>query len=432
MKFLVKSSDVQGKATIPSSKSNTTRGVIFATLAEGQSVLRNALPSRDCLSTVSVCRGVGAEVETNLNTATWTIKGTGPAPSIPNGVLDVGNSGTTLYFMMALSALNPSGWSVLTGDYQICRRPAAPLIQAINALGGSAFSTRDNGSAPVVIKGRMKGGSAELPGINSQWLTPLLSTAPLLDEDTHIDVKNLMERGYVQMTLDWMARSGVKYANENFEHFTVYGRQQYLPFDAAVPGDWESAAFVLVAAAITNSEVEVYGLDLNDAQEDKQLVDILKAMGADISVIDPKNSVLCIRGGRQLKGLEIDCCDLPDMPPALAVLATQAAGKTVLYNLEASRLKETNRPKSITEELQKMGAHIVDDGKTVTIEQSDLHGALIDGHHDHRIVMATTVAGLVAQGPTIVDHAEYAAISFPNFYEVMTNLGASIQRVQPA
>ena len=127
--------------------------------------------------------------------------------------------------------------------------------------------------------------------------------------------------------------------------------------------------------------------------------------------------------------MEIDCGNIPDAPPILAVLGTQAEGETVLYNLGASTLKETNRPKSIAEELQKMGADIRYEGDSLVVRRSRLRGTVIDGHTDHRIVMATAVAGLVAEGVTVITDAEYTRISFPNFYEVFRSLGADIQRV---
>jgi 3-phosphoshikimate 1-carboxyvinyltransferase len=429
-KFIVtKSDNLKGEVTIPASKSNTVRALFIGTLADGISTIENPLPSRKCLSTVEVCEQLGACIE--IGQQKWRVHGVSGEPSLPDSVLDVGNSGTTLYIATATAAL-VNGYVVVSGDRQVRRRPAQPLIDALNDLGASAFSIKGNGCAPIVVRGKMRGGKTEIPGINSQWLTPLLINCPLAPEDTIIRVENLQERPYIEMTLGWLTRRGILYENQNFSLFKLRGGQSYNAFNERIPGDWESATFPLVAAAITNSEVTLYGLDVNDVQGDKEIIGILKRMGADLEVTDVEGgggNVIRVRGGKELKGAEIDCSNIPDAIPILAVLGCCAKGQTILTNIGASRLKETNRPRVIREELAKMGAKIIEEGDALIIKQSKLHGARIDGHQDHRIVMAATIAGLVAEGTTIIDDAEYAAESFPNFFEVMVRLGASIEMV---
>lgn len=427
MKFRVTPGNLKGTARIPASKSNTTRAVAIATMAEGTSVIENPLPSRDCLSTCEVCRGFGAQIE-NLPDR-WIVKGVG-CPQLPSNVLDVGNSGTTLYIVTAMAALIPEGYTVITGDYQIRYRPAGPLLGSLVALGATAFSTRGNGCAPLVVRGRIRGGKTALPGVNSQWLTPLLFAAPLADGDTEVTVENLQERPYIAMTLGWLERQGIRFEMEGMRWFKVYGQQRYRPFHETIPGDWESACFPLVAAAITDSDVTVLGMDTRDYQGDKVIIDILQAMGANVEVRNHGLDGIRVRGGRELHGIEIDCRDIPDAPPILAVLGTQASGRTVLRNLGASRLKETDRSRVIARELRKMGARITEEPDALIIERSELHGAEIFGNHDHRIIMATAVAGLVAKGETVIDTAEYCAVSFPTFYEVMTGLGHPLEKVE--
>lgn len=425
MKLFVEPSSLKGEATIPGSKSNTTRAVLIATLAEGTSTIRNALASADCLSTVAVCRSLGAKIEMGEN---WQVTGVGPQPAVPEEILNVGNSGTTFYMTCAVAGL-VDGYSVITGDFQLRRRPAGPLIAALNDLGAQAFSTRANGAAPVMVQGLLKGGRTSLPGVNSQWLSPLLLSCPLAEGDTEITVEDLQERPYIRMTLGWLTRQDIPYEEEGMQRFKLFGGHAYSPFNESIPADWESACFVLVAAAITDSDVVAHGLDIRDFQGDRAIVSILQEMGAELEVKDHGRGGIRVRGGKTLKGIEIDCGDLPDAPPILAVLGCCAEGRTVLRNLGASRLKETNRPRSIYEELIKMGAHIEDHGESMIIYHSSLKGTVIHGHYDHRIVMATAVAGLVAEGTTIIDTAEYMKISFPNFFEVMTGLGARMERL---
>jgi 3-phosphoshikimate 1-carboxyvinyltransferase len=425
MRFLVSPSALRGTITIPGSKSNTTRAVFIATLADGVSVIRNPLRSVDCLTTAEVCRGFGAHVEEG---DVWQVRGTGGRLEVPADVLHMGNSGTTYYVATAVAALI-NGFSIITGDGQIRRRPAAPLLHALNDLGAFAFSTRGEGLAPLVVRGVLRGGKAHLPGVNSQWLTPLLIACPLARGDTVVTVDNLQERPYIDMTLAWLSRRMTVFSREGYHRFTVKGGQSYSAFDETIPGDWESATFPLVAAAVTDSEVTLLGLDTEDYQGDRAIVQILQEMGADITVHDKGRGGITVRGGKELHGIEVDCGDVPDAPPILAVLGTRARGKTVLRNLAASRLKETDRSRSIYEELLKLGARIEADGDSLTVYRSDLKAAAIDGRSDHRIVMATAVAALMATGRTEISHAEYCRISFPKFYELLASLGARMEMV---
>jgi 3-phosphoshikimate 1-carboxyvinyltransferase len=423
VKFIVSPSKLKGTITIPGSKSNTTRAVFIGTLAEGESVIRNPLPSADCYSTVDVCRGFGALITTERE---WVVHGVGSRPLVPSDVLYMGNSGTTYYIATALATLI-NGFTIITGDPQIRRRPAGPLISALNDLGGFVFSTRGGGVAPLVARGILRGGKTHLPGVNSQWLSPLLIICPLAHEETIVNVENLQERPYIDLTMGWLTRQKVEFSNDHYKRFFIKGGQSYHPFHETIPSDWESATFPLVAAAITDSEVTLMGLDTEDYQGDKAIVTILKDMGAEVTVVRKGEGGVTVKGGKELHGIEIDCKDIPDAPPILAVLAAKAKGKTVLRNLAASRLKETDRPQSIYEELRKMGARIGIDKDSLTIYQSDLKGTKIDGHTDHRIVMATAVAALAAKDKTEISDAEYYKISFPNFYELMTSIGAKME-----
>lgn len=427
MKCVARPGELHGEATIPGSKSNTTRAVVFATLAPGRSIIHNPVHSIDCYSTVEVCRSLGATIE--VNGEQWIVDGVGPEPKVPSDILNVGNSGTTLYIITAVGALLKNGYAVVSGDYQIRRRPSAPLVRALCELGATAFCTRpDIGAAPIVVGGPLVGGRTTLPGVNSQWLTPLLIVGPLTERGISVEVDNLQERPYIAMTLRWLDFLNVKFSNTDWRVFEVPGGQAYHSYEAWIPADWESACFPLVAAAITNSDITLYGLDISDPQGDKAIIRILQDMGADVEVRDGGKGGIHVRGGRTLHGMEIDCGDIPDAPPILAVLGTQAEGRTVLYNLYASRLKETDRPRSIYEELLKMGGKLYwDNEDRLVIERSELHGASIDGRHDHRIVMATACAALCATGTTTITNAEYVRVSFPSFFEVMTSLGAPFE-----
>lgn len=428
MKFIVKKSTLSGVATIPGNKSGTARGIIFGSLADGTTTLLNPLTNSDSYSIVAMMEALGAEIDTS-NDAKWLIKGTGGKLAVPACVLDAENSGTGFYFLLALCGQVP-GYSVLTGDYQICYRPAQPMIDALNALGATAFSTRNSGTAPIVVKGPFTGGEISFSGVNSQWMTPFLCACALAEKDTLIHETDLLERPYVDMTLGMLALAGIEIENRNYDEFFVRGGQKFKPFTYTLPGDWGTSGYPLIATAITpGSEVTFHGLDMNDFAGEKAFVQILKDMGASVQVKDNGLGGITVKGGLPLQGIEIDCSGTPDAVPILAVLGCYAQGKTVLKNIGACRLKETDRAKSIREELTKMGGIFEETEDTLTIHHSKLTGAKISGHHDHRIVMATSVAALIAEGESVIDHAEYTAVSFPNFFEVMSALHANIKKI---
>jgi 3-phosphoshikimate 1-carboxyvinyltransferase len=237
-----------------------------------------------------------------------------------------------------------------------------------------------------------------------------------------------MERPYVDMTMAWMKLAGATCSHKNYDVFNVPGGQRYKAFMAHVPADWGSSGYPMIAAAITDSKVTFIGMDPKDFAGERRYPHILREMGAKVTFGDSDRTVT-IEGGRELHGIEIDCSDTPDAVPILAVLGCKAKGKTILHNIGASRLKETDRTRSIKEELTRMGGQFGETSDSLTIYPSDLKSAHIDGRHDHRIVMATTIAGLTADGETEISDAEYCKVSFPNFYELMASLGAKIELV---
>jgi 3-phosphoshikimate 1-carboxyvinyltransferase len=345
------------------------------------------------------------------------VKGVGGKIQPATDVINVANSGTTLYITMGLAALSP-GWTVFTGDEQIRRRPAGNLLKALTDLGAEGFTTRDNGCPPLVIKGKLKGGKTALACPVSQYLTSLLINCPLADGDTEIEVLELNERPYVAMTLDWLNRQNIRYEQHAMQHFTIKGGQHYTAFNRRIPADFSSATFFLVAAAITGSRITLQGLDMQDPQGDKQVVSLLEQMGC---LIEENGTDLTIEG-RPLKGITADLNNIPDALPALAVAACFAAGRTELLNVPQARLKETDRIKVMSAELTKMGGKVHELPDGLIIESSPLKGTKVAGHADHRVVMALSVAGLASEGITTVDTAEAAAVTFPEFFTLLDSL----------
>jgi 3-phosphoshikimate 1-carboxyvinyltransferase len=395
--------------------------VVIASLAEGTSRIASPLNSGDTRSAVVACRALGAEIETGQE---WVITGFAGKPKLRSSKIDVGNSGTSLRLTTSVAALQEDE-VVFDGDDSLRTRPLQPLLDALTGLGAQASSLKGNGCCPVSVRGRMRGGQTEVSGITSQYLSSLLITTPLLEGDTELTVSNLHEKPYVEMTLGWLDEQQIGYEREGWECFRIQGKQRYHHFDKRIPGDFSSATFPLCVAAITPSKLVLRGLAMNDTQGDKAVVDMLESMGADIQIAD--DGVLV--SASKLVGRELDLNNTPDALPALAVVGCFAQGQTVLKNVAQARIKETDRIKVMAEELAKMGARIEEMEDGLIIHQSNLIGAHVHGHHDHRVVMALSLAGMMAEGETKIDTAESVDITFPGYVEKMVQAGARMKLV---
>ncbi len=271
----------------------------------------------------------------------------------------------------------------------------------------------------------MRGGTAHLNGgVSSQFLSALLIAAPLAEDDTRIIIEGeLKSRPYAEITLDMLSDAGARVTAERQE-FQISGNQTYNLRSYTIPGDFSSASYPLAAAAVTGSEATVRGI-LPSRQGDSAIIEILRSMGAEVSW-DKEKGDLKIKGG-ELQGIDVDASLTPDLVPTIAVLGAVASGKTVVYNAEHVRHKETDRLHAMAVELSKMGADIKErpDGLEIMGGGGKLHGAFVHGYHDHRIVMALTVAGFVAGG-TRIDTAESVDVSYPGFFQAMKSLGANV------
>ncbi len=423
MRLLVNPSTVSGEVKIPGSKSHTIRAVVIATLAEGRSSLLDPLDSLDTRSAAGACSALGARIE--LSEKEWTIEGTGGEPSVPENVIDVGNSGTTLRTTLSTAAL-ASGYTVFTGDHQIRSRPVGPLVRSLCDLGATAFTTRGTETPPVVVGGRLNGGETTIECVTSQYLTSLLLNLPVAEKRSTIHVPLLYEKPYVGMTLWWLDLCGIRLQRDGYEHFEIEGGQRYDPFSQLIPADFSSATFFLVAAAVTGGRLTLRGLDMTDTQGDKAVVSMLEEMGARIT---HEEMAVTIEGG-SLSGGEFDLNETPDALPAMAVAGACAQGTTRLVNVPQARLKETDRIAVMCAELTKMGVQVEELEDGMVIHGGSLNGALVDGHHDHRVVMALSVAGMVAKGTTEIETAEAAAVTFPTYVNLMRSIGADLQETQ--
>ncbi len=411
---------LSGEVAVPASKSHTIRALTLAALARGKSVISNPLDSADTRSCVGACRALGAEIQADGET--WTIQGAAGRPRVAENVIDVQNSGTTLYIALGMAAL-VDGWNVLTGDHQTRRRTAQNLIAALNALGARVESMLGNGCAPILVHGPLRGGQASLACPTSQYLTSLLIAAPLARSDSTIVATQLNEEPYVLMTLDWLRKVNVKVSHRNLREFTIPGRQEYSAFEERIKGDFSSATFFLCAAALSGSEITLRGLDMEDAQGDKEVVNMLRKMGAETQALP---GAIRIRG-RALKGVELDLNATPDALPALAITACFAEGTTKLLNVAQARIKETDRIRVMCEVVNALGGKAEELPDGLVVHGVGLRGGKAPGHADHRVVMACAIAGLASEKPVEVDTAEAVSITFPSFVELMTRCGARMR-----
>ena len=423
MKLIARKSRLTGTVTIPASKSHTIRAVAIASLAKGESTIREPLVSGDTEAVVSCYQALGAKIGTS-DPKLWRVIGTGGEIAAPSESIDVGNSGTTLRIAMGSAALAQAGQVVsFTGDEQIQSRPIVPLMEALNNLGAKCKSIRNNGKAPVEVTGKLAGGKTTIACHTSQYLSSLLLCAPLAAKDTEIDVTLLNEPGYVQMTLDWLDKHGIEYENHQLRKFKIKGGQSYKAIDITVPADFSSATFFLCAAAMAADEVTLLGLDFSDSQPDKAVVDYLKEMGANISI--EANSITI--QAAPLKGIEIDMNQTPDALPAMAVTAAFAEGQTRLVNVAQARGKETDRIKCMAEELKKMAVDVEELPDGLIIEGCRPKPAELEGRSDHRVVMGLSLAGLNLDGQCTIDTAEAVSVTFPDYVELMKSIGANME-----
>lgn len=427
MKWIIRPSQLKGSIVIPSSKSHTIRSLLIGTLARGTSHIRKPLLTGDGASALGAARSLGAKVD--FSGDQLTITGCGGNFNGGADRFDMGNSGTGTNLFTSAAALGDRKRR-FDGDNSLRSRPFWYLLDALVPLGATYERERPEGDLPFTISGPLKGGTTTVNGVSSQFVSSLLLSCPLIDGDgTDITVINLQEVPYIEITLWWLKKQGIQLDHSpDYSRFHVPGRQAYTPFDMEVPADFSSATFAAVGAALTGGPVTLKGLDFSDPQGDKGVFDVIKTAGATVGHGDEGATVSSTAGG--LKGTVIDLNSMPDSLPAISVLACASEGETRLVNIAHARIKETDRIVVMREELSKMGADVTESGDELIIRRSDLKGTVVNGHDDHRVVMALVLAGCIAEGETVIETAESAGVTYPTFVEDFRALGASIDIIK--
>ena len=415
--MIIPSVKLSGKIIIPSSKSQTIRALLISVFSRGVSYIKHPLISDDTESCINAVKAMGADVNI-LENGDITVDATYAFSDMDELSIDAGNSGTTEY--LSLPMLSSLGIQVnIDGDEMLRKRPLKPLLDALESLGAETESTE--GFSPASIRGPLDGGECTIECKTSQYLSGLLLGAPLAIGDSHIKCSVLFEKPYVKMTLKWLDDQGIKYRiSDDLEEVWVKGGQSYKPLDTYIEGDFSSASFFFVAAAIHGTEVTVEGLDKNSTQGDKEILNILEKMGCSIKW---NGMAVTVKGPEKLKGGVFDLNAIPDTLPALSVAAAFAEGDTILGNVEQARIKETDRIKVMRENLNELGVEAEERRDALVVHgKGSVKGGKAKGYGDHRVIMALAILGTRTEEKTEIDDVSAASVTFPTFFDLLENL----------
>ncbi|MGL4523641.1 MAG: 3-phosphoshikimate 1-carboxyvinyltransferase [Bacilli bacterium] len=413
-----------GTIAVPGDKSISHRSVMFGSLAEGKTTVSNFLLGDDCLSTIDCFRKLGVEIEVIEDNVTIHGKGV-EGLNESTTLLDVGNSGTTIRLITGILA-GTSLFSSLIGDASIAKRPMRRVVGPLREMGAQIFGRADGQYTPLAVVGTKLVGTEHTLKVASAQVKSAILLAGLSANGTTVVTEPEKSRDHTER----MLRSFGVDVTEEGNTVSIVGGQKLSATHIDVPGDISSAAFFLVAGAITpNSSITITGVGMNPTRSG--IVDVLKAMGADLEITNARMQQsepvadLTISYS-QLKGTIIDGELIPrliDEIPIIALLATQAEGRTVIRDAEELKVKESNRIDSVVNELRKLGANIVATDDGMIIEGGNtLTAASVESYHDHRIGMMLAIATLVTTGEMHIANGHCVTVSYPNFYEQLQQL----------
>jgi 3-phosphoshikimate 1-carboxyvinyltransferase len=420
---------LRGRVCVPGDKSISHRALLFGALAEGDSRIEGFLPSGDCLATLACLRALGVEIE-RLDKTALVVHGCGlrslQKPATP---LDCVRSGTAMRLLAGILAGQPFD-SVLTGDEQLLRRPMRRVIEPLRAMGAEIKDA--DGCAPLTVHGQNLHGREHTLAVASAQVKSALLLAGLYADGPTVVRQPGPARDHTERMLMAM---GAKIAVDGLD-VTLTPVDALTPNSLTVPGDISSAAFLLVAAVlIEGSEITVEGVGINPTRTG--LLGVLGEMGAGIAVENAR-----VQGGEPVADVTVHFSSLRSVEvggdtvvrmidefPILAVAATQGCGTTVVRDAAELRVKETDRIAVIVEGLQAMGARIEPQPDGFIVEgPTPLKGVVVDSHGDHRLAMALAVAGMIAEGETVVEQAECIPDSFPGFVNLIKELGGEVRK----
>ena len=428
MKIKIKPSILNGKIEIPPSKSYSHRAVIAAALAEGgkKSKINNLKFSVDITTTTDIMENWGAKIK-RFESALEIIGNDGKV--VPEDkYVQCNESGSTIRFLIPIG-ITDENELIFDGKGKLVDRPLDSYYRIFDKQG--IFYKNENGKLPLTVNGKLKAGNYEIDGnISSQFITGLLYALTLLDGDSKLTInKNLESKGYIDLTLEILKLAGIEIVNNNYKSFDIKGNQIYKPFDYTVEGDYSQVAFWIVAGIISanmDNEVKCLHVNKNSLQGDREIIEIVERMGANLEIFDD----YVIVKPSKTKGTVIDISQCPDIGPILTVLGALSEGETRIINGERLRIKESDRITSIKTELNKLGANVAEEGDSLIIQgvEGFTGGVTVNAWNDHRIAMSLAIASTRCEKEIILEEAESVRKSYPHFWDDFVKMGGEIDK----
>ncbi|WAM31040.1 3-phosphoshikimate 1-carboxyvinyltransferase [Caldicellulosiruptor naganoensis] len=416
---------IKAKINIPPDKSISHRSIMIGSLARGTTEVENFLFADDCISTIECFKKLGVEIETKNGKV--IVKGKNYNLSAPEQQLYCGNSGTTTRLLLGILSTQEFE-AILDGDNSLRKRPMKRVTQPLSQMGANFEFLEREDFLPIKVKGKnlLKPIDYILP-VSSAQVKSALIFAALKAEGMSIIKEKPMSRNHTELMLK-SAGANIKTSFEDKFYKIEVLPSSLEALKIKVPSDISSAAFFIVLALICeDSEVIVENCILNHTRTG--IIDILKQMGADISIEDVQiqNGELVgtiVAKSSSLQGVSVDKDDIPriiDEIPILAVAAAFADGKTIIDNASELRVKESDRIKTTIEMLKSFGAECyeLENGLEIIGSKNKLKAGIVDSYNDHRIAMAGAVMACAVEGESTILNAECASVSFPNFYEIL-------------
>jgi 3-phosphoshikimate 1-carboxyvinyltransferase len=412
-------SEVSGSIDAPVSKSAMQRACALALLNNGTTLLYHPGISNDDKAAIEIIQALGASVEEDPG-GYLIIKSDGKIE--PPSTIHCGESGLSLRMFTPLISLS-SNEVKINGEGTLLKRPLGFFDEVLPSLNVKVVT--NNGLLPMSVQGPLLPADIIIDGSqSSQYLTGLLfAFAKSTKQDVTIQVKDLASKPYIELSVEMLSHFGYKVVHKDFKSFDISATeptQKNIEYHAE--SDWSSSSFLFVAGAIAGS-ITVKGLRMISVQADRAILKVLTDCG--VTVNAGENSISVDRA-KKLTAFSFDATDCPDLFPPLAVLAAYCDGTSVITGTDRLKSKESNRADSLYDVLTKMGIKLFIKNNTMTIAGGTVKGVQVDSHHDHRITMACTVAALGAEGEMVIHGSEAVNKSYPQFFDHLKQLGASI------
>lgn len=422
-KMVVHPGELNGAVCVPPSKSLSHRAILAGAMAEGESRIDNIIYSQDIDATLNAISEMGAWVEKEYDSV--FIKGVGGRIDPSEKVIHCGESGSTLRFMIPIAtALCPS--MRFEGSGRLVTRPINDYFPIFKA---SDIQFIYDDQLPLITTGFIKPGRYRIRGdVSSQYVTGLLMAAPLLDGITEIEIEGELEsKAYVDLTLDVLKDFGIGFKRSGYQSFEIEGVQSYQGRNYYVEGDYSQSVFWIVAAML-GGRLALSGLNRTSAQGDRAVLDTVISMGGHLSY----EKDLVVASKSATKGIRIDASEIPDLIPALSVLAAFSEGETTIFNGDRLRIKESDRIASTVDILSRLGADVREtaDGMVIVGKEKLEGGVTVQGHGDHRIVMAAAVAATHCRKPVTIEGCGAVKKSYPHFFETFRRVGGRVDEVE--